>query len=448
MNIHSTTDSTIRRAAASLAALLFISFASVAQELWPDGTARSEWFATSDTTPLEQLGTPFRLTDHGVEAGDSTLMQTAAIQRVIDLASANDRPSVVVVPRGVYLTGALFLRPRVNIYLEEGARLKGSDNILDFPLVETRIEGQTCLYFAALINADRCDGIHITGRGTVDGNGWNYWKAFWIRRAWNPACTNKDEQRPRLIYLSRCRDAEISGLTLQNSPFWTTHLFRCERVRLHGLRILSPAGEVKAPSTDAIDLDACTDIHVARCYMAVNDDAIALKGGKGPLADRSVDNGANERILIEDCDYGFCHSCLTCGSEAVSCRNIVLRRTRVGKAERLLWLKMRPDTPQHYEHIAVSGVTGSVTHFLYVYPWTQFFDLQGQAGPLPSSAAHITMSDCRMACRTVLNVRQSEQYTLDDFHFERLHLTARSAKFDTSVFGSATQRDVTIEAAH
>ena len=41
--------------------------------------------------------------------------------------------------------------------------------------------------------------------------------------------------------------------------------------------------------------------------MSVNDDAIALKGGKGPWADQDPNNGGNSNIIIEDCTYGFCH---------------------------------------------------------------------------------------------------------------------------------------------
>ena len=37
--------------------------------------------------------------------------------------------------------------------------LKGSDDIYDYDLRMTRIEGETCLYFAALINADGVDGF-------------------------------------------------------------------------------------------------------------------------------------------------------------------------------------------------------------------------------------------------------------------------------------------------
>lgn len=412
-------------------------------ERFPDGTPFAPWFHRNEAAALPQLGTPFVLTEQGV-ADDSTAVQTAAIQRVIDRAAECGQAAVVVVPRGTFVSGALRMRAGVNLYLEEGAKLKGSDDIADFPVVTTRIEGQTCRYFSALINADSIDGLRICGRGTIDGNGLRYWKAFWLRRAWNPQCTNKDEQRPRLIYLSHCTDAEVSGLWLKDSPFWTTHLYKCERVKLLNLRITSPAEPVKAPSTDAIDIDACRYIHVRGCYMAVNDDAIALKGGKGPWADQDPANGRNEFILVEDCEYGFCHGCLTCGSEAVHCRNVLLRRIRVGKAARLLWLKMRPDTPQQYEHITVEDITGEVTHFLYVRPWTQFFDLQGRADMPLSYGDHITMRNCTMRCATFFNVERSDQYRLSNFLFDNLDVRAENPGYDAGQVDGFVARRVNV----
>ena len=92
--------------------------------------------------------------------------------------------------------------------------------------------------------------------------------------------------------------------------------------------------------------------------MSVNDDAIALKGGKGPLADRDSLNGMNSNIIIENCEFGFCHSTLTCGSESIHNRNVIMRNCYVNEATRLLWLKMRGDTPQKYEFITVENITG------------------------------------------------------------------------------------------
>lgn len=44
----------------------------------------------------------------------------------------------------------------------------------------------------------------------------------------------------------------------------------------------------------------CNDILIKGCVIEVNDDAVALKGGKGPWADSLPENGINERIIIDD----------------------------------------------------------------------------------------------------------------------------------------------------
>lgn len=128
--------------------------ATYAQHVFPDGTSITEWFLFA-------------------EGG-----------------------GVVYIPNGIYKSGALNFKQGTHLYLAEGAVLLGSDNIADFPLVMTRIEGQYCKYFPALINVENLNGFSISGKGTIDGNGSPYWKAFRLRRQWNPECTNKDEMRP------------------------------------------------------------------------------------------------------------------------------------------------------------------------------------------------------------------------------------------------------------
>ncbi len=411
-------------------------------QLWPDGTEMDFWFSHVKPMGSTFSGKTYVVTDHGVK-DDSTLVQTEALQQVFDLASQGRTPAYVVIPKGVFVSGALQMRQGVHLFLREGAELRGSTDIADFPVCDTRIEGQSCKYFPALINVEGLDGFKLFGKGTIDGQGLPYWKAFWLRRTWNPQCTNKDEQRPRLVYVSHSSNVEISGVTLQNSPFWTCHLYKSDHVLLHGLRILSPYQPVKAPSTDAVDIDACHDVIVRQCYMSVNDDAVALKGGKGVDADKDERNGANERILIEDCEYGFCHSCLTCGSESIHNRNVILRRAKVKEATRVLWLKMRPDTPQHYEYITVENVEGSATNFIYVYPWTQFFDLQGRKDIVTSRADHITMRYCKMTCRNGYNISESPQYTLTDFTFEGnelLNPVSGGKFFDTNEAGEVIRQ--------
>ena len=399
-----------------------------AQETFPDGSPIPSWFQETSARDIKKLGKLYDITQHGV-VNDSTLVQTDKIQAVIDLA-AEQGGGVIYIPQGVYQSGSLFFKPHTHLYVE--GTLKGSDDISNFAVIDTRMEGQNLKYFAALVNAIDVDGFTITGKGTINGNGLRYWKSFWLRRQVNPQCTNLEELRPRLVFISDSKDVQIEGVHLINSPFWTTHLYRCENVKLLNLHIFAPKAPVKAPSSDAIDIDVCTNVLVKNCYISVNDDAIALKGGKGPWADQDTqNNGANRNVIIEDCTYGFCHSALTCGSESIHNHNIVLRRIQVDQAQRLLWLKMRPDTPQNYEYITVENITGNVTNLLYVKPWTQFFDLKGRKDIPYSYSSHISMRNIDIECNIAFNIdKADDQYKLSDFTFENLQLKAQEGKTD------------------
>lgn len=390
-------------------------------ETWPDGTVMDGWFADTTKVDIASLGRPYVITDYGVRL-DSAIVQTSAIQAVIDRA-ANEGGGVVVIPDGTFLTGALFFKQGSHLHVK--GRLKGSERIADFPVMTTRIEGETCKYFAALVNADGLDGFTISGQGTIDGNGLHYWQEFWIRRSWNPQCTNKDAQRPRLTYVSNSKNVTIQDVRLINSPFWTNHVYKSDHVRYLDCYIYAPTENVwppepkrGAPSSDAIDIDACTDVLVNGCYMHVNDDAVVLKGGKGTWADKDETNGDCERILIENCRYGKVHGCLTLGSESLHDRNIILRNCYTERADRVLWLKMRPDTPQQYEYVTVENITGHCKRFLFIHPWTQFFK-PGNREDMPlSHCNNIVMRNIQVDAETLFDVETSDKYELIDFSID------------------------------
>lgn len=337
---------------------------------FPDNTIISNWFRDSSKIKLKDLGKQYDITDYGV-IQDSTKKQTISIQKVIDKASANGG-GVIIIPKGVFLSGALFFKPKTSLYIDEKATLKGSDNISDYPIMPSRMEGQNLDYFPALVNAYGVDGFSISGKGTIDGNGWRFWKAFWARRKENPKCTNLEVSRPRLVFVWNSNNVQIQDVKLINSGFWTTHFYKCNNVKMLDTYIFSPHKGVKAPSTDAVDLDICTNVLIKGCYMSVNDDAIALKGGKGPYAEQDPNNGSNKNIVIENCTFGFCHSVLTNGSEAIHNRNVIIRNCQIDGASLLLCLKMRADTPQLYEFIRVENIKGYAKKGIEVFEWTQF----------------------------------------------------------------------------
>ncbi|GAB2519621.1 rhamnogalacturonidase [Spirosoma aerophilum] len=409
---------------------------------FPDGSPIGNWFTTIRKVSLAELGKPYVITDFGALA-DSTLVQTGAIQKAID-AAAQQGGGVVVIPKGTFMSGALFFKPKTHLYVAPGAVLKGSNNIADYPKLPSRMEGQSLDYFAALVNAYQVDGFTISGKGTIDGNGLRFWEAFWARRKENPNCTNLEVSRPRLVFIWKSNNVQVQDVRLHNAGFWTSHYYQCRNVKVLDAHIYSPYKPIKAPSTDAIDLDACVNVLIKGCYMSVNDDAIALKGGKGPWADRVPSNGANTNILIEDCEFGFCHSALTCGSEAIHNRNIIMRNCHVSEADRVLWLKMRPDTPQLYEYIALENIKGQAHSLLYVKPWTQFFDLQGRPDVPISYSDHIHLKNIELSCDTFFDVAISEHDRLSNFKFENIIVDSKNAAINKKVVNGITLKNVKI----
>lgn len=414
-----------------LALMAFTASAEASGDRFPDGTDIPAWFNDTSRVDIDTLGRKYIITSYGVK-NDSTLLQTEAIQRVIDLAAA-EGGGVIVVPGGTFLSGSLFFRQGTHLHICRGGVIKGVDAIKHYPLVRTRMEGQTLNYFAALINADELDGFTITGKGTINGNGLRFWEEFWIRRKFNPDCTNLEALRPRLVYMSNCTNVQVQDVKLINSPFWTNHLYRCHHVKYIGCHIFAPTSGVKAPSSDAIDIDNCHDILISGCYMSVNDDAVVLKGGKGTFADKDPDNGPNYNIIVQDCTYGKVHGCLTLGSESLHNRNIVMRRCTFNDANRVLWLKMRPDTPQHYEYVSLENLSGSCGSFLVIRPWTQFYKPE-QRDDMPVSVCNnVSVRNINVVCGNFFDVGTSDKYRLRDFSFTDCCVTDSCMAFDKNV---------------
>lgn len=410
------------------------------KDTFPDGSVISDWFSQNEKRKGLDLGKVYTITDFGVSP-DSTIVQTSAIQKVIDLAASNGG-GVVVVPKGVFLSGALFFKPKTHLHIATKGVLKGSDAISDYPIMPSRMECQNLDYFPALVNAYGVDGFSISGKGTINGNGLNYWKAFWERRKENPKCTNLEVARPRLVFIWNSNNVQLQDVKLINSGFWTSHFYKCTNVKLLDLYIYSPHVGVKAPSTDAIDIDACSNFLVKGCYMSVNDDAIALKGGKGPYADQDQNNGENTNVIIENCNFGFCHSALTNGSEAIHNKNIIMRNCLIKDASRLLWLKMRPDTPQRYEYIRVENIKGDAKTGLAVLAWKQFFDLKGRPDIPLSYGDHITLKNIELSCDVFYGVENDPNVRLSNFSFENLNIKTLNEAMDKSLIQGISLKNV------
>jgi polygalacturonase len=86
---------------------------------------------------------------------------TDLIQNAINNCSASGGGTVTI-PTGKFLTGTIFLKNNVTLYLENGAVLLGSSKIEDYKP-------------KYLITAVKADNISIKGDGIIDGRGYLHW---------------------------------------------------------------------------------------------------------------------------------------------------------------------------------------------------------------------------------------------------------------------------------
>ena len=410
--------------------------------LFPDGTVIDKWFSDDKSDDKASVKT-YCLTDYGIYPDGEK--QTEKIQGLIDRIAAEGEGTIVV-PEGVFLTGALFFKKGVHLFISENGVLKGSDDISDYPLMQTRIEGESCPYFSALINADNADGFTVYGDGVIDGNGLKAWKSFWLRLKWHPDATNKDEQRPRLVYISDSKNVTIKGVTLKDSPFWTCHIYKCNKVRITGCKFLAPKAPVPAPSSDAIDIDACSDVLIEKCFISVNDDGVVLKGGKGLHADTLPENGKNERIIIQGCKFGFCHSCLTLGSETVEDKNVIFTDSEVDGAWCVFRIKMREDTPQKIENIEIKNISGKADLFVDIMSWSQFHSLKDGEEVPPSYVKRLFLKGCKIECDKVMRfIKPKKKHKISDFVFEDIDVVAKENGLDESSIDNLTIKNVNVK---
>ncbi|WP_205509936.1 glycoside hydrolase family 28 protein [Longitalea arenae] len=362
--------------------------------------------------------------------GDGKTLNTKVIQAVIEECAKNGGGTLVV-PKGIFLSGAIFLKAGVNLEFEAGAVLKGSTDINDYPKINTRIEGHFEPWRAALINADGADHLRISGAGTIDGSGEPFWKEFYKRRNADPKTTNLNVERPRLAFIQNSKDVQISGIHFLNSGFWNLHIYRCEQVIIEYCRFQAPSGPKPyhhAPSSDGIDVDSSHEIAIRHCFFSVGDDCIALKGSKGPFAGEDKDSPPVENVTISDCIFEAGGGIVTFGSEATIVRHVTVKRC-ITLGPTVLRLKLRPDTPQQYEDVNISDITLTNGGVIFkVSPWTQYFDLKGQAPP-KALVRNIKISNVRGTAASFGEITGHEQANIQNIVVTDVDVQLKSTDF-------------------
>lgn len=268
----------------------------------------------------------FVITDYGAVAGGKTLC-TDAFVKAIDACSKAGGGHVVV-PEGVFLTGAIHLKSNIDLHISEGAVVKFSTNPNDYlPLVHARWQGITLMNYSPLIYAYGQENVALTGRGLLDGQAdsqhWWPWKKLSNKPiSWPLLEKYNDEKaplndrvfgpghylRPTFVEFYRCRNVLIKDVHLENSPFWFLHPVLCTNVTIDGVET-----NASGPNTDGCDPESCTDVLVQHCVFNTGDDCIAIKSGRNNDG-RRVNVPAKD-MIIRDCTMRNGHGGVSIGSE-------------------------------------------------------------------------------------------------------------------------------------
>ena len=254
----------------------------------------------------------------GASVAAAPAANAAAIQAALDAAAAKGGGRVVV-PDGTFVSGTLWLRPRVKLHLAEGATLKASPDLADYNTPDAYPENWGCPpeYWNAshFLIAREAHGASITGPGTIDGNGDAFFDdepiAYydWMKPGascwWNGIRWAKDKENLRpgqLVAFVKCRDVAVRGIRIEHSPCWSLWFWGCERVRVGDYTVRNGMND---GNTDGIDFDCSRDVLLERADIDTGDDAIAIRAsarssspdGRGRLGLPAVTDG----VVVRDC---------------------------------------------------------------------------------------------------------------------------------------------------
>lgn len=214
--------------------------------------------------------------------GDSTTMNTVAIQKAIDDCNKAGGGKVVI-PKGKFLTGTLVLKGNVTLRLEKGAVILGSINLADYRNLDPFTEGLGIDVGWALLVAVDTKNIGLEGEGRIDGQGAKI-KEKHIQTDTRPEA-ERWGLRPFLLRVVRCDGVSVKGVTLNYAGAWTSHYFQSKNITIENIKIVS----VGVAHNDGIGIDGCQDVTIKNCDVVSGDDALVFKTTSSKMACRNIE---------------------------------------------------------------------------------------------------------------------------------------------------------------
>lgn len=273
--------------------------------------------------------------------GDGICDDTKFIQAAI---LACPKESRVLIPKGIYRITSLFLKSDLRLEIAEGAELFAETDRALYPKLPGMIEsfdeqgeynlgtweGNPLPMFSGIITGIGVENVLIYGKGTVNGNASreNWWH--------NPKVM-VGAFRPRLFFISHCKNITLQGIKFCNSPSWTLHPYFSDDLRFYQLSVENPGD---SPNTDGLDPESCKNVEIAGVRFSLGDDCIAVKSGKIYMGKKY--KTPSENIHIHQCLMENGHGAVTVGSEmAGGVKKLTVEECLFSHTDRGLRIKTR-----------------------------------------------------------------------------------------------------------
>ena len=155
--------------------------------------------------------------------GDGYTNDTEAIQSAIDSCHLAGGGKVFL-HNGRFLTGTVYMKSNVTLYVEAGTVLLGSTNLDDYPVIASKYPSYKGNFVTnkMLIYAEDATNITICGRGIINGRG-----DTWVG---GPYGSPSFSVRPRIVHFRGCDNVIIRDVTLQNSASWVQSYQSCRNL--------------------------------------------------------------------------------------------------------------------------------------------------------------------------------------------------------------------------
>jgi hypothetical protein len=219
--------------------------------------------------------------DYKVDNTGKTV-ETAKINQAITEVAAKPGGGVLFFPTsGVYMTGTLFMKSNVKLYVDVGAVIKGSGKSADYTSAATPAGGRP---LRAQIVFDHVENAGLMGRGAIDIDGYpKLWFDFAPDASDGKARGDDGLVRDphgtgiRGYVVNNSRNITFQGLLLLRSAYWTVHVIDSENFSTHNIKIVNRKQQYH---DDVYDFSGSSKhISVENGFAMAMDDSWALYGG-------------------------------------------------------------------------------------------------------------------------------------------------------------------------